>query len=131
MMTITYETIKDKVINALCVSLALEKELVKPESRLIYDLNMDSLDFLDIMFALETEFSMKIRDDDFDRVLRPDKSEAALNNEFLSESEIRDLTPVIPDLENISKTSRIPRNELFLYITVDTLVKMIGRKINK
>jgi len=130
-MTITYETIKEKVINALCVSLALEKDQVKPNSRLIIDLDMDSLDFLDIMFALETEFNMKIRDNDFDRVLRPDKSEAALNNEFLSESEIKDLDPIIPGLEEISKTNKIPRNELFLYITVDTLVKMISRKINK
>jgi len=90
---------------------------------------MDSLDFLDIMFCLESEFDMKIRDADFDRVLRPDKSEAALEGEFLTDEEINRLAPIIPLLDDAAKIKKVPRSDLFSFVTVETLVTMVNRKV--
>ena len=121
--------IREKVIQALCVSLALNPEHIKDDSRLIEDLNMDSLDFLDLLFGLETAFQTKIRDADFDRVLRPDKSEAALEGEFLTPEEIAELAPIMPALHEAAQTRQVARREMFSFITVDTLVKMISSKL--
>ena len=124
-----HKEVEEKVIIALCESLALERDEVQKDSRLVNDLDMDSLDFLDIMFSLESEFEMKIRDADFDRVLRPDKSEAALEGEFITDEEINQLAPIIPSLKVAAQTEKIRRRELFSFVTVETLVRMVSRKV--
>ena len=128
-MKMNNEEIREKVVAALCKSLALGPHQVSDHSKLIEDLGMDSLDFLDITFTLEKEFGIKIRDADFDRVLRPDRSEAGAAGEFLSEEEIKALLPVLPALRQ--QGAQIPRRTLFSFITVETLIGMIGRKLNQ
>lgn len=125
----TIEQIREKVVDTVCASLAVEKEEVTDESRLINDLGMDSLDFLDIMFTLEKEFSTKIRDADFDRVLRPDKSEVAVADVFLTNEEIVRLTPIMPLLAADAEHQKITRRELFTYVTISTLITMVSRKL--
>ena len=128
-MSITQEKIEKEVVEALCRSLALDQEQIKKHSRLVTDLDMDSLDFLDIMFSLESKFQLKIRDDDFDRILRPDKSEATLEEEYLTQEEIDRLAPVMPSLKEEGRKGRIPRREFFSFVTVETLTRMVSRKI--
>lgn len=41
----------------------LDADLMKPESHLINDLEMDSLDFVDLVVILQNAFSVKLRDD--------------------------------------------------------------------
>ncbi len=128
-MSMTQEKIEREVVEALCRSLALDQEQVKKHSRLVTDLGMDSLDFLDIMFSLESKFQLTIRDDDFDRVLRPDKSEAALEEEYLTGEEIDQLAPIMPSLKEEGRKGKIPRREFFSFVTVETLTRMVSRKI--
>ncbi len=130
-MNITNDEIREKVISAVCRSLAIEPDEVQDDSRLIDELGMDSLDFLDIMFSLEKDFNMKIRDADFDRVLRPDKSETSLRKEFLTHEEISQLAPIMPALKDAAENEKIPRREIFSFVTLDTLVKMVEQKIIK
>jgi len=112
-MNITTDKIREKVIHAVCISLAIQPDEVRDDSRLIDELGMDSLDFLDIMFSLEKDFNMKIRDADFDRILRPDKSEASLENEFLTHQEIAQLAPIMPALKDAAQNGKImPKNIL-------------------
>ena len=129
-MNITTDKIREKVIRALCISLAIEPDEVRDDSRLIDELGMDSLDFLDIMFSLEKDFNMKIRDADFDRVLRPDKSEASLENEFLTHEEISQLAPIMPALKNAAQNEKILRRDIFSFVTLETLIKMVEQKIH-
>lgn len=126
----TPEEIRQKVIHTVCASLALEKDRVTDDSRLIDDLGMDSLDFLDIMFTLEKEFSAKIRDADFDRVLRPDKSEVAAGDGFLTPDEILRLTPIMPLLAADAEKRKVARKELFTYVTISTLITMVTAKLS-
>ena len=129
-MNITTDKIREKVIRALCISLAIEPDEVRDDSRLFDELGMDSLDFLDIMFSLEKDFNMKIRDADFDRVLRPDKSEASLENEFLTHEEISQLAPIMPALKNAAQNEKILRRDIFSFVTLETLIKMVEQKIH-
>ncbi len=130
MKEITQDIIEVAVFKAVCTSLALEPDEVSKDSFLIRDLGMDSLDFLDIMFMLEKELDRKIRDDDFDRVLRPDKNQLAKAAEFLEEKEIAALSPIIPALKTAPDTKKIPRKDLFAYVTVESLVHMVTQKLS-
>ncbi len=129
-METTTENVRKVVIEAVCRSLAVEPDEVGDDTRLIVELGMDSLDFLDVMFTLEKEFNMKIRDAEFDRVLRPDKSEAVLENEFLNDGEIARLAPLMPALKEAAEKGDVPRREVFSFVTLETFVKMVERKVH-
>jgi len=128
-MSYVYEDIQKKVIQAICTSLAIEEDRVKVDSRLIDELGMDSLDFLDIMFSLEESFATKIRDAEFDRVLRPDKSEIALQKEFLTDEELDRLVKIIPALKEVAQNGQVKRRELFSFVTVETLIILVAQKM--
>ena len=128
-MNLSEQEIEKKIIDVLCSSLALFPGLINRNSRLITDLGMDSLDFLDIMFSLESAFNTKIKDREFDRVLRPDKSEAALRAEYLTDTEIERLSNILPALKEASLKEKVPRNAFFTFVTVDTLMKMVCLKL--
>ena len=128
-MNLSQQEIEKKIINVLCSSLALPPGRINRNSRLITDLGMDSLDFLDIMFSLESTFNTKIKDREFDRVLRPDKSEAALRAEYLTDTEIERMSNILPALKEASLKEKIPRNAFFTFVTVDTLMKMVCLKL--
>ena len=55
-------------------SLAVDESQVVPEARLIDDLGADSLDFVDLVFAIEKEFGVKVREADFNFLARLDFS---------------------------------------------------------
>jgi len=127
------EKIARTVISTVAESLALEADEVGIHALLIDDLGMDSLDFLDIMFSLEKIFQQKIRDEAFDRVLRPkkstDESPSDRAGAHLTSEEIHQLAPLIPLLAKAAISGEILRKELFSYVTVETLVNMVIRKV--
>jgi acyl carrier protein len=50
----------DTVANIISETCDIEREKITPESHAIDDLGIDSLDFLDIVFALDKKFGIKI-----------------------------------------------------------------------
>ncbi len=128
-MSYSQEDIQREVIQAICTSLVIEEDEVRVDSRLIDELGMDSLDFLDIMFCLEESFETKIRDAQFDRVLRPDKSELALQKEFLTDEELNRFIKIIPALKEAAQNGNVRRRELFSFVTVETLIILVSQKV--
>lgn len=55
-MSATY----DKVADIIAETSEIERETITPESHTIDDLGIDSLDFLDIVFAIDKEFGIKV-----------------------------------------------------------------------
>lgn len=55
-MTKTFE----KVAEIIADTSEIERDIITPESHTIDDLGIDSLDFLDIVFAIDKEFGIKI-----------------------------------------------------------------------
>lgn len=55
-MSTTFET----VANIIAETCDIPRENITPESHAIDDLGIDSLDFLDIVFAIDKEFGIKI-----------------------------------------------------------------------
>jgi acyl carrier protein len=128
-MQFSKQDIRDTIRNAICRSLACDPEEVTDDSRLIDDLGMDSLDFLDVVFSLEKVFQTKMRDGAINRFLRPDKFEIAEMEPYLTSGEIENLVPMMPALAGAAEEGPVPRQKLFSFITLNTLVKMVTEKL--
>jgi acyl carrier protein len=60
-----------KIINESMVEeFELDLEAMVPEARLVNDLEMDSLDFVDLVIVLQNAFDVKLRDDPNVREIR-------------------------------------------------------------
>lgn len=129
-MQLTDQQIYDTVISTVANSLALDKDEIKEQSRLIADLGMDSLDFVDIIFTLEQSFGTKVRDSELNKLLRPDKAKLAQMPEYLTEEEIDQFLPLLPQLSQSLGDAPIKRQNIFEFITVETLVIMVKKKIS-
>ena len=55
-MSTTFET----VANIIAETCEISRDTIKPESHAINDLGIDSLDFLDIAFAIDKAFGIKL-----------------------------------------------------------------------
>ena len=55
-MSSTYDT----VVNIITETCDISRDTIKPESHAINDLGIDSLDFLDVTFAIDKKFGIKM-----------------------------------------------------------------------
>jgi len=111
-------------------SLAIDESSVTLESRLIDDLGADSLDFVDLMFAIEKAFGIKLRESDMNFLTRLDfSSPAVMRDGFLTEETIRSIQPLLPALERVADPARVTPSTLFSLLTVETLCLMVQRRL--
>jgi acyl carrier protein len=62
-VTLTDEKIAEVVRDVLVREFEVEPEKVKPEAHLFSDLELDSLDGIDLIVALEKQFKFKVNED--------------------------------------------------------------------
>lgn len=121
------EEIHSIVQDCIAESLAIDKEKVVSDARLIDDLGADSLDFLDMIFSLEKKFSTKLRDPKLDLLIRADFSQnRTTQNGFLSAESIETLSEWLPALK---AAQQVTMRNVYSYITVDTLVRLVQDKL--
>ncbi|MEN9353904.1 MAG: hypothetical protein RL318_1229 [Fibrobacterota bacterium] len=58
----------EKIIKVICDKLGVTAEKVVPEAKFIEDLGADSLDQVELVMALEDEFSLEIPDEDAEKL---------------------------------------------------------------
>lgn len=119
--------IREGVIQALARCLARNASEIRDEQLLVSDLGLDSLDFLDLMFTLEKTFAVRIRDEDFNRLLKPTQNDALPPH--LSEEEVKAMAQFIPGLEQKAQERPIGRNSVLSLMTADSLVRLVAFKI--
>ncbi len=127
-MNKTEQHIRQTIIDIVSKSLACDADDIADNTRLIADLGMDSLDFVDIIFTCEKVFKAKIRDGELNKLIRPDKAEVANMDTHLSEVEINNLESIIPALRRASEQGPVLRQNIFEFITIETLVRLVTRK---
>ena len=124
------EEIETRMRALVADCLAVETEQVRPESRLTTDLGADSLDFIDLMFGVEKEFGIKIRDSELDFLSRLDFSSPEVMREgYLTAATVDRLKEWLPLLRAVPDPARVTPGVLFSMITVETLCILIGRKL--
>ncbi len=128
-MKYSEDQVRERVVQALARCMARNASEITGAALLIQDLGLDSLDFMDLMFALEKVFQVKIRNDDFDRLMKPTQNGTLPPD--LSDEEVRVMGRFIPGLEQKAMEQKIPRNMVMSMMTVDTLVYMIAGKLKQ
>ena len=58
----------EKIIKVICDKLGVTADKVLPEAKFIEDLGADSLDQVELVMALEDEFSLEIPDEDAEKL---------------------------------------------------------------
>ena len=64
----TKQEILTRIQAILADQLSIEKETVELSSNIIEDLNADSLDIVELVMSLESEFDMAIMDEEAERI---------------------------------------------------------------
>ncbi len=127
-MALTRDEVFDKIREVLTDALGVDDEDVQPEATLQGDLGAESIDFLDIVFRLEKEFSIKIPKGELfpdDLLNNPDY----VDGDQITPAGIERLKATMPHadltpLEQSPYVSKMP--ELF---TVSAMVKYVENKL--
>ena len=107
-------------------SLAVDASEISLQSRLIDDLGADSLDFVDLIFAIEKEFGVKVREADFNFLAKLDfTSPTVMQDGFITAETIERLMPLLPALAG---RDHVTPQQLFSFMTVETLCALIARQ---
>src|SRR5262245_48498269 len=110
--------------------LAVEPEKIKGESRLTDDLGADSLDFIDLLFMIEKEFGIKVRESELDFLSRLDFSSPEVMREgYLTAATVERLRDWLPALRAVPDPAKVKPAALFSMLTVETLCLLIQRKL--
>ena len=125
----TADEIFTKVRETLVDALGVDDDEVTPEATLVGDLGAESIDFLDIVFRLEKNFSIKIpRGELFPESLAADQT--LVKDGVVTQQGIAELRSRMPHAD-VDKFARNPKveniQELF---TVQMIVKFLERKLS-
>jgi acyl carrier protein len=125
----TADEIFNKVRDTLVDALGVDDDEVTPEATLVGDLGAESIDFLDIVFRLEKNFSIKIpRGELFPESLAADQT--LVKDGVVTQQGIAELRSRMPHAD-VDKFARNPKveniQELF---TVQMIVKFLERKLS-
>jgi acyl carrier protein len=120
------------VRSCIAESLAIKEEKIELTSRLHGDLHADSLDFVEMLFSFEREFSLPLQEEIFNRLMRSDYEDENLSEEGnLPAEDLAALEPWFPVLREVKDKTRIAPRQLFEYLTVESLVLMIEKEQSK
>jgi acyl carrier protein len=93
---ITKESLGQKLVSIISNALRIDNEKITPDSRIINDLNAESLDILDIRFSIEQELGLKIGEHEIVNTIGNGLSSA----EFLEKFTVSNLIDLLADKLN-------------------------------
>lgn len=67
----TMKTVRERILLVLSLYDKIDADKLKMESNFFTDLGLDSLDFVEVIMAMEDEFQFEIPDGDMDRIKTP------------------------------------------------------------
>ena len=109
----------------LAQRLFVEIDEVQPNSRLIDDLQVDSLDFVDLQYALEEQFDIRFGHGEF---FEP--TQQWINKDgSLKDSAVENMSEIMPELETLAQRGPVSAKKFFELVSVDTLVRLIRRQM--
>src|SRR3954468_18015198 len=89
------------------------------ETRLARDLGADSLDFVDIVFMLDRELDIRVRETEFNFLTRLDfSSPEVMAGAHLTPAVVERLSSFLPALAKVEDKTKITPRQLFSLITV-------------
>lgn len=121
--------IQDKVAKCVADSLMKPLEMVTPKASIMYDLGADSLDLLDIIFALEKEFGIQLKGSELDTLLKVDFLNNLNQGMYLKPEDLSKFLGIVPELKNLNPHEVKPR-DIFQGLNVNLMATIISNKLN-
>ena len=111
-------------------SLAIPPSDITPGARLIDDLGADSLDFVDIVFMLDHELDIRVKESEFNFITRLDFSSAeVMKNGFLTDEVVSRLANWLPAMKDVPDRTKITPRQLFSLITIEAMCIVAERRL--
>jgi acyl carrier protein len=111
-------------------SLAVPEAEIRLDSRLITDLGADSLDFVDIGFAIEKTFGVTLRESELNFLTKMDfASPNVVRDGFVTAGALETVAPLLPALAAVPDRGRITPRELYSLLTVESLCLLVERHL--
>ena len=131
MTTMYSPRVYETVCRCVAESLAVPLTDITSTSRLVDDLGADSLDFVDIVFMLERELDIRVRETEFNFLTRLDFSSPDVMKEgFLTREVIDKLATWLPAMATVPDRTRVTPRQLFSLITVESISIVAQRRLD-
>lgn len=126
-----HDELRERVRNCVAEVLLVDKDKVLPGASLIDNLGAESLDFLDLVFRLETDYQVKIPRDGLTLAARDGLGEHFDPGGVLSNQALERLRLLMPEVQSDRiapglRTSQIPN--LF---TAETFVRLVAWRLSE
>ncbi len=120
------ESIYPKVREIIADVLVIEEEEVSRDSRLIADLGAESIDFLDLVFQLEKEFSIKIPRGKLEKNARGELPQDEFEQGgIITEKGMQVLKNYLSEVPESSFTAPMKTADIPTLFTVETFCKLV------
>ena len=121
--------IQDKVAKCIADSLMKPLDVVTPKASIMYDLGADSLDLLDIIFALEKEFDIQLKGSELDTLLKVDFLNNLNQGMYLKPEDLNKFLGIVPELKDLNPHEVKPR-DIFQGLNVSLIATIINNKLS-
>ncbi|KTD08003.1 acyl carrier protein [Legionella jamestowniensis] len=126
------ESVYPKVREIIADVLVIDEEEVSLNSRLIADLGAESIDFLDLVFQLEKEFSIKIPRGQLEKNARGDLAEDEFEKGgILTAKGMQALKSYLSEVPADYFKENLKVNEIPTLFTVETFCKLVVAAVNE
>ncbi len=121
--------LRERVLKAVASALDRDASEINPYASLIDDLGAESIDFLDIRFRIETEFGMKIPDDDLWQGELLSSRSGLLTEQGVSQEGLRTLRERLPEFRWERFPAGISRADLPRLLTPATIIGYLEKRL--
>jgi acyl carrier protein len=118
-----------KVKKAVADVLAIDPPKIVPGASLIDDLGAESLDFLDLVFRLETEYGVKIPRDGILLTAREGLSAGFDDSGVLSSEALERLRLLMPEVPSERFTPGLRTHQIPNLFTTETFVRLVAWRL--
>jgi len=117
------------VRNCLVRACGLDAEEIEPDKTLFHDLDIDSIDMLEIIFAIEREFTISIKFGEFENraiEITPGPFE---EKSIVTEAGIETLKQLMPEIPPANFNSGMSVQDIPMLMTVESLCRIVDHKL--
>lgn len=126
------DSVYPKVREIIADVLVIDEEEIELNNRLIADLGAESIDFLDLIFQLEKEFSIKIPRGQLEKNARGHLTEAEFEkNGALTSQGLQALKNYLNEVPEAYFKPNLKVNEIPMLFTVETFCKLVVHAIKE
>ena len=127
-----HQEILTTVRGAIAEVLGREESEVQPSSSLMNDLNAESLDFLDLLFRLESAFGIKIPRGGIQRATQGSLTDAEFQqNGLLTEAALERLRILMPEVDAKRLQPGLTAREIPTLFTPETFTRLVAWRIGE